>query len=320
LLWHYVPEQQHADQLTHPPTDSALSPPDILPYFVAAPSETAKMRSLWGVSAAYSCLVGCAALIAAKVQTAWNSPGLTYYALSPAFAPPIAAIVLALTWRRCSAAAAGWSMLAGLAGGIVAWVVAAQALLGAVNAITLADSYAVLAGSTTAIALPFLVAGAVSWWRPDAAFAWESLAAVGDAAAVDAAAVDADAAGGGGEGKAAEKAAAAAAEAGAPAPPPLRAFDRYNAAYAAVAVAFTLLVGVVWPALTLPAGEVFSEGYFTFYVALCLGWLLASFAAVTLWPLLEYRALLAGVFGAWSRGARPAVLATPSGKLQVSDR
>jgi hypothetical protein len=271
------------------------------------------MRSLWGVSVAYSCLVGCSAQLCAQIQTAWNSPGLTYYALGPAFSPPIAAIVLALTWRRCSAAAAGWSMLAGLAGGVVAWMVTAQALLGAVNTTTLADSYAVLAGSTTAIVLPFLVAGAISWWRPDAAFAWESLAAVGDDTAVDTDAVDG---GGGGAGKAA----AAAAEAGAPAPPPLRAFDRYNATYAAAAVAFTLLVAVLWPALTLPAGEVFSEGYFTFYVALCLGWLLASFAAVTLWPLLEYRVLLAGVFGAWSRGARPAVLATPSGKLQVSDR
>lgn len=83
------------------------------------------------------------------------------------------------------------------------------------------------------------------------------------------------------------------------------------------AVAFTLTLVVFWPALTLPAG-VFSLEYFTFYVALLMGWLIVASAIGILGPLVQYRSVIVGILGAWQRGEKPVVLATPSGKLGVT--
>ena len=48
----------------------------------------------------------------------------------------------------------------------------------------------------------------------------------------------------------------------------------------------SVLIFVVWPLLTLPAG-IFSEGYFTFWVVLSMAWGTVACVIVVLYPLIE---------------------------------
>ncbi|KAL6642362.1 hypothetical protein ACP70R_020543 [Stipagrostis hirtigluma subsp. patula] len=51
-------------------------------------------------------------------------------------------------------------------------------------------------------------------------------------------------------------------------------------------VAFTVVIAVVWPALSLPVGR-FSLGYFTFWAVLAIAWGTVASAVIIVMPLVE---------------------------------
>lgn len=84
-------------------------------------------------------------------------------------------------------------------------------------------------------------------------------------------------------------------------------------------VTVSVLVFVVWPLLTLPAG-VFSEGYFTFWVVLSLAWgTIASIIAVV-YPLLESHEVLWNVLLCRTyKGTTPSGANAPSKAAAAKD-
>lgn len=279
---------------------------DVMPYIVRRPSEKARQWCLWGTAAIYSVLCGVSSIVLNEIG--WNS-GFNYVSMGPTLSAPIATIVLALTWTKCTAAAAMASMIGGLSLGIMAWCVTAQGLYGAVNVDTLAQNYPVLAGATIALCVPFIIAYIVSVVRPGEEYQWAEMATAGT--------VEDDAEEGASV-PATEKTVEETDEPAVVAAPaaPMATWDAYNLNYTAWAVGLTLVLMLVWPALTLPAG-VWGTGYYWFYISLCLAWLLISTFYATFWPLVQYWSVITGVLGAWRSGSRPAVLATKSGKLEV---
>lgn len=62
-----------------------------------------------------------------------------------------------------------------------------------------------------------------------------------------------------------------------------------------VGLSFTVVIVILWPVLSLPAG-VFSEGYFDFWVALSILWGLVSTMFVVFLPLYESKDAIVNVF------------------------
>lgn len=273
---------------------------DVMPYFVRRPTEKARQWSLWGTAAVYSVLCGVSSIILNEIG--WNA-GFNYLSMGPTLSAPIATIVLALTCPKCTATAALASIFGGLGLGIMTWCVTAQGLYDAVNVTTLGMNYPALAGTIVALCTPFIIAYIVSVVSPGEEYQWAEMATAG--------LIEDDTEEGGSvpTKKAEEEPAAVPAA-------PVATWDAHNLKFAAWAVGLTVLLMLVWPALTLPAG-VWGKGYYWFYICLCLAWLLISTLYSTFWPLVEYWGVITGVLSAWRSGARPSVLATKSGKLEV---
>lgn len=74
-----------------------------------------------------------------------------------------------------------------------------------------------------------------------------------------------------------------------------------------IGLAFTVVIVIIWPVLSLPAG-VFSEGYFNFWVALSILWGLVSTLFVVFLPLWESKDSITQVFSGFLCGsaAKPA--------------
>ena len=77
-----------------------------------------------------------------------------------------------------------------------------------------------------------------------------------------------------------------------------------------IGLAFTAVIVIAWPVLSLPAG-VFSEGYFHFWVALSIIWGLVSTLFVVFLPLYESKDAIVNVFKGMFGGA---AAAAPEGK------
>lgn len=73
-----------------------------------------------------------------------------------------------------------------------------------------------------------------------------------------------------------------------------------------IGLMFTVVIVIVWPILSLPAG-VFSEGYFNFWVALSILWGIVSTLFVVFLPLWESKDAIMQVFGGVCGGGSSAV-------------
>ncbi|KAH7298838.1 hypothetical protein KP509_25G060900 [Ceratopteris richardii] len=80
--------------------------------------------------------------------------------------------------------------------------------------------------------------------------------------------------------------------------------DAHFRCYSSVAMGLTVLLVVVWPVLTVPAG-VFSKGYFGFWIMLSIIWaLVATFICIFL-PLIESQKIICEILKAIFLGHRP---------------
>lgn len=72
-----------------------------------------------------------------------------------------------------------------------------------------------------------------------------------------------------------------------------------------VGLSFTVVIVILWPILSLPAG-VFSEGYFDFWVALSILWGIVSTLFVVFLPLWESKDAILAVMKGMCGGGAPA--------------
>lgn len=72
-----------------------------------------------------------------------------------------------------------------------------------------------------------------------------------------------------------------------------------------IGLSFTVVIVILWPILSLPAG-VFSEGYFDFWVALSILWGIVATLFVVFLPLWESKDAITTVFKGMCGGGVPA--------------
>ena len=254
----------------------------------------------------YGCLIGVTSIIAEEIP--WDG-GFQYTTLGLLTAAPVASICAVVAWRRGTSTVAISATVAGLALGILTWCVTAQGLYSEVTPTTLGANYPVIAGTSVALVLPFIIflVGGTLMSKQRDNYNWSHMATAGVEQSEQTDSVP----------EFATAKSTVCCEEGTAGGALPRTFDRYNATYAILAVSFTILYMVVWPALTLPAGRVWSRGYFTFYVILMIILLLVAAFLCIFGPLIQYRSIISGVCKAWRKGDTPVVLATQSGKLEV---
>ncbi|CAM9212257.1 unnamed protein product [Sphacelaria rigidula] len=165
--------------------------------------------------------------------------GWVYLFMGIVVGSAVVPVSLVLTWKKATATGAISGAVIGQLCAVVAWLVSASALEGEVTIDTLGMNYPMLTGNLVAICLSGIVCIAISLANPDD-YDWESTRQIRMVETSDNAWYnDVD----------------------------------YNEDSLAAAkswimkmgLAFTVVIVIVWPVLSLPAG-VFSEGYFDFWV------------------------------------------------------
>ncbi|CAL8469194.1 g8735 [Coccomyxa elongata] len=185
--------------------------------------------------------------------------------------PPISFL---LTWNAVPKGAAIASALGGQAAAIIAWLVSTKILYDDITITTTSASGPSLAGNLVAIIVSAIICIVWTLIAPDRNASWEQLRAdLHDKVEVlDGAEV----------------------------------IDNEKENPAAMAYAYkmtwiwagclSVVVFVLWPLLTLPAG-VFSQSYFTFWIVLMMIWGFLAALVVIFYPLIEAREIFYAIFG-----------------------
>jgi len=164
-----------------------------------------------------------------------------------------------LLWSKATATGAITGAVVGQIAAVVTWCITASAMEGEVTIATLGGSYPMLAGNLVAILGSGLICTVMSLAKPDA-YDWTStkeIPLISDDPSNPARLPDDDIE-----------------------------LDKASTWIKRWGVGFTLVIVVLWPVLSLPAG-VFTEGYFSFWVWVSVIWaIVATFAIITL-PLVE---------------------------------
>lgn len=84
-----------------------------------------------------------------------------------------------------------------------------------------------------------------------------------------------------------------------------------------IGLLFTVVIAIIWPILSLPAG-VFSEGYFNFWVALSILWGIVATVLVVFLPLWESKDAIVQVLSGVCGGGFPAVAETKGVEASLS--
>ncbi|MEW5314476.1 MAG: hypothetical protein WDW38_005972 [Sanguina aurantia] len=178
---------------------------------------------------------------------------------------PMAACI---TWKKCSAVAAVTSAVAGCPLAVLTWLVVAAQLNGGVLTLeTTGQDYPMLAGNLVALFFSAALCIALSYiWPQD--YDWRELRSIPT--------VEQD-----------PHANQASCSAGSEPCSTAELEGVLTWTYATCGVMSVILV-VVWPLLTLPAG-IFTKGYFTFWVLLAVTWGLVAAAICILVPIWEAR-------------------------------
>jgi hypothetical protein len=213
------------------------------------------------VIVAYGILSGILAVILLALGL---SLGWVYLAMGVLIGSAVFPISLSLTWKRCSAAAAITGAIGGLMLGILTWCCIAYAESGEVTIATLGKDFPMLGGNLVSILSSGLLCFVVSIFVPqnyDFSLLKNAITVVEQDGSDELPEDGEDSADG---------------------------LVRALKIVLIYGSALTFLLVVLWPLLTIPAG-VFSEGYFTFWVAISMIWGLVATALMIIMPVWESR-------------------------------
>lgn len=216
--------------------------------------------------AVYAVLMGVFATILNELGV---SLGWVYLMMGIVIGSAVIPIYLCLTWSKTSGTGAILGAFIGQWAAVITWLVYAKVGYGAINLATTGKDYPMLAGNLVAILLSGFICITYSLIFPQN-YDWKSMREIPN---IEQDGTD------------------ELPEIGEDSP---EAMDKAYTIMLWVGGGLSILLVVLWPLLTLPAG-VFSKGYFTFWVSISIAWgTLASIIAILL-PLWEARAALFSV-------------------------
>ena len=198
------------------------------------------------------------------------SLGWVYLFMGIAIGGAVFPIYACLTWEKANATGAMVGAISGTCAGLIVWLVTCQAYYGSINVDNLGGNYPMLGGNLAAIFISMFVHVAFSLVKPQN-FDWK---ATREIPMID------------------EDPAELEKFTGEDSP---EAMDRAAKIMKLAGWGTTLVLIIIWPCLTLPAG-VFSKGYFTFWVILSLIWGLVGTAIACILPFWESRESLKAIF------------------------
>ncbi|CAN0211982.1 unnamed protein product [Ectocarpus sp. 6 AP-2014] len=195
--------------------------------------------------------------------------GWVYLFMGVVIGSAVVPVSMVLTWKKATAKGAIAGAILGQICAIIGWLVSAQALEGEITIDSTGQNYPMLTGNLIAICFSGIVCIAVSLADPDD-YDWESTRNIAMVETYDNA---------------------------------WHTEEDYNDVDLSkaknwimkVGLSFTVVIVILWPVLSLPAG-VFSEGYFDFWVALSILWGLVATMFVVFLPLYESKDAIVSVF------------------------
>ncbi|KAG6409769.1 hypothetical protein SASPL_127811 [Salvia splendens] len=222
------------------------------------PEATGKqiLRVSRSVVLGFGCLMG---ILAVMLNKAGVSLGWMYLAMGVFVGSAVLPIAFMLLWRKANAKGAILGTISGCALGVTTWLAVTKVEYGRVNLDTTGRNAPMLAGNLVSILVGGAVHGACSFaWPQD--YDWVSTKQI--------TVVDKEKSEVSDEELKEEKLVLA-----------KRWIVRWG-------IGFTLVIAVIWPILTLPAGQ-FSKGYFTFWAVIAIGWGTVASGVIIALPLME---------------------------------
>ncbi|KAL6642363.1 hypothetical protein ACP70R_020544 [Stipagrostis hirtigluma subsp. patula] len=222
------------------------------------PNATGKqiLRVSRAVVFVFGCLMGVLAVVLNLVGV---SLGWMYMAMGVIIGPAVIPLALLLLWRKANAVGAMLGAGVGSVFGVAVWLTVAKVQYGRVDLDSTSRNAPALAGNLASVLMGGAVHVACSLVSPQD-FDWETTRR--EITTVESVAVAGD------EELDEERLVRA---------------KRWIVKWG---VAFTVVIAVVWPALSLPAGR-FSLGYFTFWAAVAIAWGTVASAVIIVLPLVE---------------------------------
>ncbi|KAK2991302.1 hypothetical protein RJ640_024567 [Escallonia rubra] len=235
------------------------------------PDATGKqiLRVSRSVILGFGCFMGILAVILNKAGV---SLGWMYLAMGVLIGSAVIPIAFMLLWRKANAIGAILGVTTGCVLGITTWLAVASIEYGRVNLDTTGRNAPMLAGNLVSILTGGAVHAVCSFWRPQN-YDWDTTKQI---TMVEK-----------------EKSELPVEE--------LREekLIRAKAWIVKWGVGFTFVIAILWPLLSLPAGE-FSKGYFTFWAVIAIAWGTVGSAVIIALPLMEswktIQSVLLGMF------------------------
>ncbi|KAK3019974.1 hypothetical protein RJ639_003021 [Escallonia herrerae] len=222
------------------------------------PDATGKqiLRVSRSVVLGFGCFMGILAVILNK---AGISLGWMYLAMGVLIGSAVLPIAFMLLWRKANAIGAILGVTTGCVLGITTWLAVASIEYGRVNLDTTGRNAPMLAGNLVSILTGGAVHAVCSFWRPQN-YDWDTTKQI---TMVEK-----------------EKSELPVEE--------LREekLIRAKAWIVKWGVGFTFVIAILWPLLSLPAGQ-FSKGYFTFWAVIAIAWGTVGSAVIIALPLME---------------------------------
>ncbi|KAL8063830.1 hypothetical protein ABFX02_01G052400 [Erythranthe guttata] len=212
----------------------------------------------------FGCFMGILAVILNKATV---SLGWMYLAMGVFIGSAVMPIAFMLLWRKANATGAILGCITGCVCGIVTWLTTTQVIYGRVNLDTTGRNAPMLAGNLVSILIGGAVHAVCSFISPQN-YDWESTKQI--------TVVDKDSSDLPEEEFKEEK---------------LNAAKRWIIKWG---LGFTLVIVILWPALTVPAGQ-FNKGYFTFWAVIAVAWGTVASAVIIALPLIESRETIISV-------------------------
>lgn len=222
----------------------------------------------------FGCFMGVLAVV---LNLAGVSLGWVYMVMGVIIGSTVAPLALLLLWNKANAAGAMLGAVVGCVAGVAVWLTVAKVEYGRVDLDTTGRNAPTLAGILASVLVGGALHVACSLASPQN-FDWEATRR--QITTVESVAVDGG--GCGGDDELDEER--------------LLLAKRWIIRWG---VALTVVIAVLWPALSLPAGR-FSAGYFTVWAAVAIAWGTVGSAVIIILPLVEswgtIRKVCAGMF------------------------
>uniref|UniRef100_A0A2P2LSU5 Urea-proton symporter DUR3 n=1 Tax=Rhizophora mucronata TaxID=61149 RepID=A0A2P2LSU5_RHIMU len=213
----------------------------------------------------FGCFMG---LLAVILNKAGVSLGWIYLATGVLIGSAVLPIAFMLLWKKANANGAILGALIGCVMGIITWLLVTKIEYGQITLNTTGRNAPMLAGNLVSVLMGGTVHAVCSLWQPQN-FEWDSTKQI---TMVEKAKIELPA-----EELKEEK------------------LMKAKAWIVKWGVGFTVLIVIMWPLLTLPAGD-FSLGYFTFWAVIAIAWGTVGSMVIIALPLFESWGTIRSVF------------------------